>query len=401
MIDADPAAVFAALRGVGVKSAERAADEWAERRMERRLYTLLAPHGLSRHVGEVVALHGSAAADLVIEDPYSLTAISGIGFHSADRLAVANGVDPDSRSRTRAAAVHALREAENHGHTHLPRAELVAAMRELLGTEPAVSHLEDDDAIVVEDGRYYREWTWRAERWLAATLAGMAAAEPAWSKPPIEGEAPGLNWQQVDRGQERADPAAERHHRRPRHRQDAPDPRARRDGGGAAAEDPPRGADRAGRAAADRGDRGAPATTIHKALEWIPGELPRPRRGRADRGRPRDRRRGVDAVAGDLPAPRRRDRPRHPPGPDRRRRPASAGRPRQAVLRADRLRPRADRAARLRLPAGAAVDDRPRRPRDPRRRAAAARPEQRPGPDRGPGLLPPQPLERGRRSPTT
>ena len=126
VIDADPVAVFAALRGVGLKTAERAADEWAERRMERRLYTLLAPHGLSRHVGEVVVMHGSAAADLVLEDPYSLTAISGIGFQSADRLAVANGVEPGSRSRTRAAATHALRDAESRGHTHLPRAELVA-----------------------------------------------------------------------------------------------------------------------------------------------------------------------------------------------------------------------------------------------------------------------------------
>ena len=90
--------------------------------MERRLYTLLAPYGLARYVGEVVALHGSAAAELVLEDPYSLTRISGIGFHSADRLAVDHGVEPGSRSRTRAAAVHALREAENRGHTHLPKA---------------------------------------------------------------------------------------------------------------------------------------------------------------------------------------------------------------------------------------------------------------------------------------
>ena len=118
---------------------------------------------------------------------------------------------------------------------------------------------------------------------------------------------------------------------------------------------------------------GAPASTIHKALEWIPGEIPGQGRGLADRGRPRDRRRVVDALAGDLPAPDRRDRPGDPPGADRRRRPAAAGRARQAVLRADRLGDRADGPARARLPAGAAVDDRRRRPLDPPRRAAAAR----------------------------
>jgi exodeoxyribonuclease V alpha subunit len=274
VIDADPAAVFGALRGVGLKTAERAAEEWSERRMERRLYTLLAPHGLSRHVGEVAAMHGSAAADLVIEDPYSLTGISGIGFHSADRLAVANGIEPGSRSRTRAAAVHALREAENHGHTHLPRAELVREMRELLGTEPSLPHLTGDDAIVVEDGRIYREWTWRAERWLAATLAGMAAAEPAWSKPPIEGEAQGLNWQQLDAIKNAmtrrlsvitGGPGTGKTHlthaivqmadsRRLKLRLLAPTGRAAR--------------------RMSEATEGAPTETIHKALEWIPGELP-------------------------------------------------------------------------------------------------------------------------------
>jgi len=274
VIDADPEGVFASIRGVGLKTAARAADEWGTRRMERRLYTLLAPHGLSRHVGEVVAMHGSGAADLVIEDPYSLTAINGIGFHSADQVAVANGVDPESRSRTRAAAIHVLREAENHGHTHLPRAELVAAMRELLEVEPDLTHLDDDDEIVAEDGRYYREWTWRSERWLAATLAGMAAAEPAWSKPPLAGEAPGLNWQQLEAVKNAltrrlsvitGGPGTGKTHlthalvamaatRNLRIRLLAPTGRAAR--------------------RLTEATEGAPAATIHKALEWIPGELP-------------------------------------------------------------------------------------------------------------------------------
>ena len=117
----------------------------------------------------MIALHGSAASEMVLEDPYSLTEIAGIGFHSADRLAVDNGVEPGARSRTRAAAVHALREAENRGHTHLPQAELIATMRELLGDRavlppPRVRRRARDRG----GPRIYREWTYRAERWLAA-----------------------------------------------------------------------------------------------------------------------------------------------------------------------------------------------------------------------------------------
>ena len=274
VIDADPYAVFSALKGVGPETASRAADEWVERRMERRLYTLLAPYGLARYVGEVVALHGSAASEAVLEDPYSLTRIAGIGFHSADRLAVDNGVEPGSRSRTRAAAIHALREAENRGHTHLPKAELVATIRELLGTEPSLPHLEGDEQLMIEDGLIYREWTWRAERWLAATLAGMARSEPAWSKPPGEGETEGLTDQQreaVTNALTRrlsvitGGPGTGKTHlthalvlmaatRDLKIRLLAPTGRAAR--------------------RLTEATEGAPASTIHKALEWIPGEIP-------------------------------------------------------------------------------------------------------------------------------
>ena len=127
---------------------------------------------------------------------------------------------------------------------------------------------------MVDDGRVYREWTWRAERWLAATLAGMAAAEPAWSKPPLEGEAPGLNWQQLEAVKNAltrrlsvitGGPGTGKTHlthalvemaesRRLSIRLLAPTGRAAR--------------------RLTEATEGAPATTIHKALEWIPGELP-------------------------------------------------------------------------------------------------------------------------------
>jgi exodeoxyribonuclease V alpha subunit len=274
VIDRDPEGVFGALRGVGPVSAAQAADEWTERRAERRLYTLLAPYGLARHVGEVIALHGSAASEMVLEDPYSLTEIAGIGFHSADRLAVDNGVEPGGRSRTRAAAVHALREAENRGHTHLPKGELLGTIRELLGTEPSLPHLESADGLVIEEGRIYREWTYRAERWLAAALAGMARSEPAWSKPPLDGEMGDLTDQQeeaVTNALTRrlsvitGGPGTGKTHlthaltlmaetRDLKIRLLAPTGRAAR--------------------RLTAATEGAPASTIHKALEWIPGEIP-------------------------------------------------------------------------------------------------------------------------------
>ncbi len=273
-IDRDPEAAFSSISGVGAETAVDAAEEWVERRMERRLYTLLAPHGLTRYLTEVIALHGSLASEMVISDPYSLTEISGIGFQSADRIALANGVEPEDRSRAQAAAIHALREAESSGHSHLPMGELIDAMRVLLGTEPSRAHVSTTEGIAVEDSLAYREWTWRAERWLAATLAGMARSEPAWSRPPLDGELEGLNDEQRDAvtnaltrrlsvitggpgtGKTHLTHAitviAEQHNLKIRLL--APTGRAAR--------------------RLTEATEGSPASTIHKALEWIPGEIP-------------------------------------------------------------------------------------------------------------------------------
>lgn len=199
-IDRDPEATFRSIRGVSDATAAEAAEEWANRRAERRLYALLAPHGLARHVAELIAIHGVHAVEEVRDDPYSLTEIAGIGFLGADRVALATGTAPDSQRRMRAAAVHALREAESQGHTHLPRGELIDATRELLGgAEPSMAelraapelHVEEAETLSRDDPRIYRGWTFAAEQWLAARFAAMSRGEPAWSKPPTDGELAG------------------------------------------------------------------------------------------------------------------------------------------------------------------------------------------------------------------
>ena len=64
------------------------------------------------------------------EDPYRLTEVDGVGFARADKIALAADVPPESARRAQAAAVFALAEAEQQGHTYLPLDELAAAHRE-------------------------------------------------------------------------------------------------------------------------------------------------------------------------------------------------------------------------------------------------------------------------------
>lgn len=275
-IDADPVSAFARLRGMNAERAEQAAADWEDRRAQRRLYALLAPHGLARYVGELVAVHGSGAAEAVRREPYGLTEIHGIGFQSADRLALDQGIAPDAPARVQAAAVHALEQAESRGHTHLPLRELVGAMRGLLGAavEPSMGLITAHPELTVEDALVYRSWTWESERWLGAALGGMARAQPAWRKPPSPAETEGLTDAQREAvtnaftrrlsvvtggpgtGKTHLTEAISRlaDAREVKLRMVAPTGRAAR--------------------RLTQATGGAPASTIHKALEWIPGEFP-------------------------------------------------------------------------------------------------------------------------------
>ena len=142
-------------------------------------------------------------------NPYLLaTGIRGIGFPTADKVALQLGVKEDSQLRRRAALVFTLGEAARDGHSALEAERLIAAAHELVGLdgddawraalaeleENAAQNSREDDSgehIVVE--RELREGAelvylpryHTSEARLAANLATLVRAGPArpWCDP--------------------------------------------------------------------------------------------------------------------------------------------------------------------------------------------------------------------------
>src|SRR3954452_19485319 len=136
VVDADPGARLLEIPGIGKRKIDAAVASWQEARALRAVRLFLDSHGVPAMVAARAArVLGPNAVALLTEDPYRLTELEGIGFATADALAVALGTPPDSPSRLRAGVLHALREAEADGHCGLPRRELEGRGRRLLGAD--------------------------------------------------------------------------------------------------------------------------------------------------------------------------------------------------------------------------------------------------------------------------
>jgi len=177
-IAADPEGVFGELPGLGARQAAAAADSWHQSRAIRDLHVQLAPHGLAHIASLLHSRYGADAMRVLHEDPYGLVEIDGVGFQTADKIALGADVPPDSERRAQAAAAYALTQAERNGHTHLPLPQLERAAHELLGTSPDPDVLASAPGLVADEGRVYRQATHARELWCAETLAARAAGDP-------------------------------------------------------------------------------------------------------------------------------------------------------------------------------------------------------------------------------
>ena len=181
------------IEGIGDSRAAAVAERWAADENDRALTVTLRSLGLTeRQVDRVRRTYGDRAGHVVRREPYQLAEdIRGIGFRTADRLALQLGVPPDSEGRIRAAAHHCLDQAAGDGHCYLPRSQLSRRVEELgVPTDhlhEAVAALQERERVVVEPEEVYdqdRIWMrhlFSAEVAVAAELGdGVAdAALPA------------------------------------------------------------------------------------------------------------------------------------------------------------------------------------------------------------------------------
>ena len=182
-IDRDPERVLRAVPGIGPRRLGAAVASWRDQRELRELRLFLDTHGVDAASAGRIARHfGAGSIERLQREPYTICELDGIGFATADALARALDTPLDAPDRLSAGVLHALHLAETEGHCHLPHAELVSNARRLLGggpVEDAIDELEGGGKVIVEDGRVADARLHAIESRLARHVRALLESEPA------------------------------------------------------------------------------------------------------------------------------------------------------------------------------------------------------------------------------
>jgi exodeoxyribonuclease V alpha subunit len=120
--------------GIGPVRTSRIVAAWAEQKVVREIMVFLHSHGVgTARAVRIYKTYGADAVQVMSENPYRLARdIRGIGFKTADAIAMKLGVDKTAMIRVRAGISYALTEAMDEGHCGLPSAELMPLAEKLL-----------------------------------------------------------------------------------------------------------------------------------------------------------------------------------------------------------------------------------------------------------------------------
>lgn len=149
---------LAQVRGISAKKAAAIGESYSQLSSLRELMLFLEAHGVSSgYAARLQAAYGDTAITRIKENPYSLaTDITGIGFKTADRIAMAMGMEHDCEERLRAGIAYALTQAAGVGHTCVPEELLVRETARALAVgstmvQDTFSKLMEQDMLRTEE----------------------------------------------------------------------------------------------------------------------------------------------------------------------------------------------------------------------------------------------------------
>ncbi len=161
VIELEPARLTE-VKGISASRRDGIVQGWEAQREVRRIMIFLQSHSISPALArKIYAVYGQEAIAIIQANPYQLEQdIYGVGFKTADALAMDLGLPPESLPRLATGIKHALNEAAGDGHCFLPRDELFVKASGILAVPqdllpPALDDLLRRKEAFIEDERVF------------------------------------------------------------------------------------------------------------------------------------------------------------------------------------------------------------------------------------------------------
>ncbi len=120
--------------GIGKKRAKMIKQAWDEQQAVRNTMIFLQAYGITNsHCLRLYQYYGENTKEVISKNPYVIVhTIEGIGFKSADKIALNLGLTSDSEFRIDAGLEYVLSESEKDGNTGIKKGNLIKTTAELL-----------------------------------------------------------------------------------------------------------------------------------------------------------------------------------------------------------------------------------------------------------------------------
>ena len=183
------------VEGVGAVKLREIKKSWAAHQDVRDLIIFLQEHDVSTSLAtKIYRQYGPKSYQVLKTNPYQLCLdIWGIGFKTADQIALKLGMDPASVERVKAFLLYLLEKDNEQGHVFSYESELADRCRDEIGVDEtkiglALADLKARALVVAEklpaDTAVYRPYFFAAQEDVVRAIHALARAE--FARPPFD-----------------------------------------------------------------------------------------------------------------------------------------------------------------------------------------------------------------------
>lgn len=185
------------VEGIGPKKLAVITESFYEEKQVNDIAYDLEQHGVAgRYAGRLLQKYGDDVHYVLTEEPYRMIAeIDGIGFKTADQMALAYGMDRQDPQRLSAGLTYVLQTMTQNGHVCIPDAELVRRavfilQADALGLHDILKEAIEVGQLCTADFQgtvyVYTPEAYEEENYIARRIQDMAAMKPLAMKTHVQ-----------------------------------------------------------------------------------------------------------------------------------------------------------------------------------------------------------------------